>query len=504
MEEHFLKYREGVIGIDEMIPTPDGVKPLIYADWTASGRNYLPIELRIQHDIMPLTANTHTETSTTGSAMTHAYHTARQIIKSHVNAGNDDLIITAGSGMTRLVNKFQRILGLRSNLKNDMLPAVNDRPVIFITHMEHHSNQTSWIETIATVEIINPTDDGLVDLKHLEELLQQYKDRPLKIASVTSCSNVTGISTPFHQIAKIMHEKGGYCFVDFACSAPYVAMDMHPPEEGTHLDAIFFSPHKFLGGPGSTGVMIFNKQLYDKDVPDNVGGGTVDWTNPWGQNKYVNDIEAREDGGTPAFLQTIKAAMCVKLKEEMGVDNILKREHQMLDLIWDKLSDINNVHVLAPQHRDRLAILSFYIDHLHFNLGVRLLNDKFGIQSRGGCSCAGTYGHFLLNVDKKTSKKITDLIDKGDYSKKPGWIRISLHPTLTDEEIIFIGDSIKELAEKHTQWSDGYIFDNTCSNLSTKNGNLDVEVKDKIDKLFTLPLVNIKEDSPHKLVNPGD
>lgn len=487
MEKYFLQYRKGIIGIDTDIPSPDGEpKRIVYADWTASGRNYLPIEIRIQKEIMPLVANTHTETSATGMTMTHAYHTAQQIIKKHVNANSDDLIITAGSGMTSLVNKLQRMLDMRVRKEYRLLLPENQRPVVFITHMEHHSNQTSWLETIATVEIIKPTDDGLPDLDSLHNLLEKHKKRPLKIASVTACSNVTGISTPYHHIAQMLHEAGGYCFVDFACSAPYVAIDMHPEQEGAHLDAIYFSPHKFLGGPGSAGVLIFNRNLYKKSIPDNPGGGTVDWTNPWGQHKYVEDIEAREDGGTPAFLQTIKAAMCVTLKNEMGIDSILAREHQLRDLLWDKFAAIPNLHILASQHRNnRLAIISFYIDDLHYILGVRLLNDKFGIQCRAGCFCAGTYGHYLLNIDQRQSRQITDLIDKGDFTAKPGWIRISLHPTMTKKEVEFIGDSIAELAEKHKQWSTIYRFDPSCGDLITREGNLDMELKEKMTRALT-------------------
>jgi len=351
--------------------------------------------------------------------------------------------------------------------------------------MEHHSNQTSWFETIVTVEIIEPTEDGLVDLDYLAELLIKYKDRALKIASVTHCSNVTGISNPIHEIAEMMHKAGGFCFVDFACSAPYARMDMHPPREGTHLDAIFFSPHKFLGGPGSTGVLIFNKKLYHNEVPDNPGGGTVDWTNPWGGHKYVDDIEVREDGGTPAFLQTIKTAMCVKLKEEMGSDNLLAREHELLNILWNRIADIPNVNILAPKHRDRLAIVSFYIDDLHYNLGVRLLNDKFGIQSRGGCSCAGTYGHYLLHVDPEQSSKITELINHGDFSSKPGWMRISLHPTMTNAEVEFIADAVEELAQNHEDWGADYDMDLKRQQLSHCNGDPDAHLKEKMNAAFT-------------------
>jgi selenocysteine lyase/cysteine desulfurase len=493
MKNHFLKYRKGIIGIDTQIPSLSGdAHTIVYADWTASGRNYLPIEVRIQEEIMPWVANTHTETSSTGMAMTHAYHTAQKMIKKHVNAGADDRIITATSGMTRLVNKFQRIIGIRVPAAYGSLPAEEERPVIFITHMEHHSNQTSWLETIATVVIIDPTSDGLVDLNSFKVLLEKYKSRSVKIASVTACSNVTGITTPYHEIAKIIHAEGGYCFVDFACSAPYVNIDMHPVEEGAYLDAIFFSPHKFLGGPGSAGVLVFNEKLYKSAVPDNSGGGTVDWTNPWGGHKYITDIEAREDGGTPAFLQTIKTALCVQLKEEMGVENILAREHDLLKILWDKLTAIPTVQILAAEHSDRLPIVSFYIDDLHFNLAVKLLNDKFGIQSRGGCSCAGTYGHYLMNVLEDDSKTITDQINKGNYYLKPGWVRVSLHPTMTEEEVLFIADGITELAKKHKEWTDGYSFDPSYCSLTSEVSGSDDLLKQQMTDTLTREFVSFE------------
>jgi selenocysteine lyase/cysteine desulfurase len=486
MEKYFLKFRDGIIGINKEIVCPDGkTRKIIYADWIASGRLFDPIEDRLRKEIMPLVANTHTETSTTGMAMTHAYHTAQNKIKAHVNAGPDDLILTSSSGMTGLINKFQRILGLKINHEFQSDIPEKDRPVVFITHMEHHSNHTSWLETIATVEIIPPTETGLVDIEALKGLLKKYQGRSHKYASVSACSNVTGIETPYYQIAQLMHKAGGYCFVDYACAAPYTEMNMHPDLEDAHLDAIFFSPHKFLGGPGSSGVMIFSRELYHQKVPDNPGGGTVDWTNPWGGYKYIDDIEAREDGGTPSILQTIKAAMCITLKEEMGVKNILKREHHLLNILWDLISPLPNLHILAQKHRDRLAVISFYIDDLHFNLGVKLLNDKFGIQTRGGCSCAGTYGHYLLNIDPGRSQHITDLIDQGDYSEKPGWMRVSLHPTMTDEEVAYIGKSIVELAENHQEWREEYNFDPACLELVPKGNNPDREIKKAITLSIT-------------------
>jgi len=460
LEIYFQQFRENIVGINQTFDTPSGLKPIIYTDWTASGRLYRPIEEKLLNEFGPFVANTHTETSITGSAMTMAYHKARSIIKQHVKANSDDVLITDGTGMTGVVNKFQRILGLKvnENLKAHTSVPEELKPIVFITHMEHHSNQTSWLETIANVEIIPCQESGLICFDSFEKLLKKHIDRPIKIASVTSCSNVTGIRTDYHKIAKIIHQHGGLCFVDFACSAPYVEIDMHPEDEEAYLDAIFFSPHKFLGGPGTSGVLVFNKKLYKNIVPDNPGGGTVNYTNPWGDHDYIDDIETREDGGTPGFLQTIKIALAIQLKEKMGVEKILKREHEINELVFEKLTKIPNLTILASQHTDRLGIFSFYINEAHYNLIVKLLNDHFGVQTRGGCSCAGTYGHFLLHVDQFTSKNIEKKIIEGCLTERPGWIRMSIHPTITTDEVLYVCESIRQVAENHKEWAKDYVY----------------------------------------------
>ena len=461
LENYFAPFRRHIIGQQQTFDSPNGRRTILYADWTASGRQYHPIEDRLLADFAPFVANTHTETNICGTSMTLAYQHARHIIKHHVNASETDCLISYGSGMTGVINKFQRILGLKIPEKHRFSLQIkpSERPIVFVTHMEHHSNQTSWIETICDVVVIAPNTEGLVDLNHLATLLEKYAERPVKIAAITACSNVTGIQTPYHQIAAMMHRVGGLCFVDFACSAPYVAIDMHPKDgKNGDLDAIYFSPHKFLGGPGSAGILIFDAKLYDNRVPDNPGGGTVKWTNPWQEHDFVDDIEEREDGGTPPFLQTIRTALCVCLKENMGIDNILHREHQLVSLIFDKLTPQKDIHILAEKHTNRLGVFSFYIDNLHFNLAVKLLNDKFGIQVRGGCSCAGTYGHYLLEVNQTVSQILTDQISRGDLTGKPGWIRMSIHPTMTDKEVLTLCDAIIELSEKHPIWSQNYRY----------------------------------------------
>ena len=486
LEQYFQQFRKNIIGIDQEFVSPYGKQKIIYTDWTASGRLYRPIEEKMMNEFGPFVANTHTETTVSGTAMTMAYHKARTIIKQHVNASEDDVLITSGTGMTGVVNKFQRILGLKipENLKDFINIPAEKKPVVFISHMEHHSNQTSWLETIADVEVIPSCEEGLFSVENFEILLEKYQDRSFKIASITSCSNVTGIKTPYHEVAKLMHENNGLCFVDFACSGPYVEVDMHPEDPESFLDAIFFSPHKFLGGPGTSGVLVFNKKLYQNLIPDNPGGGTVSWTNPWGEHKYIDNIEDREDGGTPGFLQVIKTALAIQLKEKMGIEKILKREHELVDYLFLNLGNIPNIKILAAQHHDRLGVISFYIDDLHFNLGVKLLNDKFGIQTRGGCSCAGTYGHFLLHVDQETSHQLTKEITLGDLIRKPGWIRMSIHPTTTNQEIEFVCESIKALAANHEDWSKDYNYDKN-SNEYIHDNALPFE-KELVDEWFKI------------------
>lgn len=486
LEIYFNDFRKDIIGVDQAFTSPYGAQKIIYTDWTASGRLYRPIEEKLMNEFGPFVANTHTETTVTGTAMTLAYHEARHIIKHHVNANSDDILITDGTGMTGVVNKFQRILGLRipENLKEFTAIPEEIKPIVFISHMEHHSNQTSWLETIADVVVIPADESGLFSIEALQVLLEKYKHRSFKIASITSCSNVTGIRTPYHEVAQLMHQHNGVCFVDFACSGPYVAIDMHPQAPDAYLDAIFFSPHKFLGGPGTSGVLLFNKNLYKNNVPDCPGGGTVSWTNPWGEHKYIDNIEDREDGGTPGFLQVIKTALAIQLKEKMGVKNILAREHELVDYIFTTLNTLPNLHILANQHQDRLGVISFYIDELHYNLGVKLLNDKFGIQTRGGCSCAGTYGHYLLHVDQETSNQLVCQIATGDLIQKPGWIRMSVHPTTTTEEIQYVCESILALAKNHNIWSADYEY-NPKTNEFNHTSALSIE-KERVNNWFTV------------------
>jgi selenocysteine lyase/cysteine desulfurase len=459
LEQYFAPFRAGVIGQDHPHPTAQGGR-IVYADWTASGRLYRPIEDHVANVLGPLVANTHTESTLTGTSMTHAYHQAQAIIKTHVNAGPNDVLIAQGSGMTGVVNKFQRMLGLRvpEQLIGRVALRDDEKPLVVVTHLEHHSNQTSWEECAVKVEIIRRGADGLPDFDDLEAILQRHAHRPMKIGAFSACSNVTGLVMPVHRLAAIMHAHGGLCFADFAASAPYVEIDMHPADPAQKLDAIYFSPHKFLGGPGASGVLVFDASLYRLKVPDQPGGGTVMWTNPWGGHRFVDSIEAREDGGTPGFLQTIRAALAVRLKEAMTVAAIRAREVEMREVFLDALGGDPSIQLLESACRERLCIFSFYSLEKHHNLIVKLLDDRYGVQVRGGCSCAGTYGHILLQVDLATSQRITCEIDAGNLSNKPGWVRVSLHPTMSNDEVLYIARAIREVMANYHAWKDDYLF----------------------------------------------
>lgn len=523
LENFFSTFRNNVIGHQQIFKSPFGHKKIVYADWTASGRAYRPIEECLRKKIIPFVANTHTETTVTSTLMSKAYEKAKVIVKQHVHANEDDVLIFCGSGTTSAVNKLQRILGLK--MPERILDYVKDgrpekkikalkhnglrsfpgggkknsalasgifkrheedvlKPIVFVTHMEHSSNQVSWLETIATVEIIKHNENGNVDLEYFRALLERFRHRKNKIAAITACSNVTGIETPYHEIAQMIHEFGGLCFVDFACSAPYVDINMHPAKFGAHLDAIYFSPHKFLGGPGTPGVLIFNKKIYKNRVPDQPGGGTVTYTNPWKVHEYVADIEQREDGGTPPFLQAIKAGLCIRLKEQMRVENILKREEEILQIIFDRFSKIKNVEILEGNIKKRLCVISFTIKEAHYNLIAKILNDRFGIQTRGGCSCAGTYGHILLHVDKAKSYEILNLINSGNLLGKPGWVRLSLHPLMTDAEITFIMDAIELTASHFKEWMNDYTYEPGCNEYIFKG--IEAKEQGRIENWFNI------------------
>ncbi|MEO3944631.1 aminotransferase class V-fold PLP-dependent enzyme [Gorillibacterium sp. CAU 1737] len=461
LEHYFAPYREQTLGNHARFQTPYGVRRILYADWAASGRLYGPIERKLQTEFMPYAANTHSEATYTGALMTTAYREAKARIKQHIHAGEDDLLLFCGNGMTAAVAKLQRLLGIKlpSGFRGAVDVAPEQRPVVFVTHMEHHSNQISWKECLADVIVLEPDENGLASSENLEAELVRFADRPLKLGAFTACSNVTGVMPKLGALAKVMHRHGGMVFADWTAFAPYAELDMHPddPEEG--LDAVYFSPHKFLGGPGASGVLAVHARLVNGEIPDLPGGGTVLWTDRWGGVTYLEEKEEREDGGTPGFLQAAKAAFAISLKEEMGISELCEREGQLTELLLNGLDTLPGIHILDSALQERLPIVSFLCRDLHYPLVVRLLNDRYGIQSRGGCSCAGTYGHFLFGLSPEESERIRRKVESGHLLEKPGWVRLSLHPIVSDEEVHALLRAMREIVHYAPLWKTDYRYD---------------------------------------------
>ncbi len=490
--------RDNIIGHRATIKTPFGTRRLFYADYVASGRAYGPIEDKIRNMVLPLYANTHTESSTTGRQSTSFREEARSIIAKSINANNKDAIVFCGSGCTGAVDKLIRILrlqlpdglsrfGVKTKIKG------KNRPVVFISPYEHHSNDVQWRETIADVITIAETENGLPCLDDLRAQLEKYKNRPVKIGSFSACSNVTGIITPIQPIAKLLHEHGAMACFDFAASAPYQRIDMNP-ENGEPLDAVFISPHKFIGGPGTPGILVVKKDYVQNKTPVVPGGGTVSYVSPCAQ-AYLSDIEHREEGGTPDIVGAIRAGLVFDLQAKTGIDKIYKHEIEMAKQAVERWGRHKNIEILGCNTATRLPIFSFLIragigKYLHYNFVVALLDDLFGIQARGGCSCAGPYGHRLLDIDLKTSQEYEKIIAKGVEILKPGWVRVGFNYFFSDKDKEFLLRAVEWIADNGVKMLPYYSF-----NASTGVWK-HVEIKNH--KLFSL-----SENNEHKNNEPS-
>jgi selenocysteine lyase/cysteine desulfurase len=476
------RVRRSVIGRSVSLVTPFGSRRLTYADYTASGRGVALIE-DYMRSMLELYGNTHTEDDALGTITSERLREAEALIKRMVNAGPDHKIISVGAGATAAVHQLQQILGiyvppagkdlfeklLRENLSASVFDALMvsmraARPVVFVGPYEHHSNEVSWRECFAEVVEIELTAAGLLDLEDLKNkvALPAFAHRR-KIGAFSAASNVSGVKTLVYEVARILHDAGALAFFDFAASAPYDTIDMRRDERSS-FDAVYFSPHKFLGGPGSCGVLIFHKGIYRADLPPTVGaGGTVDFVNFDGQ-AYSPDIETREKAGTPGILQTLRAALAMELKDALGPERIARREVELCRRVHVRLSGHPSIELLGdvgPEHR--LPIFSFNIrvgaSWLHPRFVTTLLNDLFGIQSRAGCSCAAPYGHRILHIDTRTSKELRRSIMRGNVGLKPGWARVNFHFLLEDAEVDFICRAILFVAEHGTKFLPFYRFD---------------------------------------------
>lgn len=450
--------RRSVIGADTAVFTPYGLRRVTYADYTASARSLSFIEDFIRETVLPLYANTHTETSGTGLQTTRFREDARRLIRQAVGGDENHAVIFAGSGSTGAIDRLITILGLRVpaalddqfDLSSHIPP--NKRPVVFVGPYEHHSNELGWRESIADVVEITEDSDGHVDLDDLERRLVEFSDRPLRIGSFSAASNVTGIITDTSAVSTLLHQQGALSFWDFAAAAPYVGIAMRQKEKGNldYKDAIFISPHKFIGGPGTPGVLVVRKDLLANRVPSVPGGGTVTYVNTL-VHRYLTDPEHREEGGTPAIVESIRAGLVFQLKEAVGTEEIRRREEDFIRRAIDSWSQNDTIQILGNPKADRLSIVSFVIRfgdrYLHHNYIVALLNDLFGIQARGGCSCAGPYGHRLLGINLETSRRLERQIGRGCEVIKPGWVRVNFNYFISEEEFRFIVEGVHLIAE---------------------------------------------------------
>ena len=458
-----------MIGEDELVDGPFGPRRVIYADYTASGRALTFIEDFIRAAVLPLYANTHTESSGTGLQTTRFREEARQIIKDCCNAGNDYALVFAGSGSTGAIDRLVSVLNLRIPAELDAayslssrIPA-EERPVVFVGPFEHHSNELPWRESIADVVTIPEDADGHIDLNVLEKQLEVYAARPLRIGSFSAASNVTGIISNTHLISRLLHEHGALSFWDFAAAAPYVDIDVAPGDDPlAYKDAVFISPHKLIGGPGTPGVLVARRELFRNSVPAVPGGGTVAFVNP-DEHKYYSDIEHREEGGTPAIVESIRAGLVFKLKETVGTETIRRLEESFIGRAIDTWSQHPNIQVLGNPEADRLSIVSFTVRHegryLHHNFVVALLNDLFGIQARGGCSCAGPYGHALLGIDIETSREFEQEISGGCEGIKPGWVRVNFNYFISEDVFNYILEAVSLVAAEGWKLLPQYRFE---------------------------------------------
>lgn len=453
------------VGRRARIETPFGWRLLCYADLTATGR-YLHFVEAWFRQMRPFYANSHTAVSSTGRVMTQLREEARRRVKRGVNASDDDVVLFTGSGATAAVHKLVGLLGIRIPEPIDRawdlqkyIPDI-ERPVVFVGPYEHHSNELPWLESICDVVEVPLNEAGEICLESLAKKLSVYASRPLKIGTFSAASNVTGVLTDVKAVSRILHQHGALAFFDYACAGPYVPIDMNPEAPEERIDALFLSPHKFMGGPGASGVLVAHRSLFRTRTPERPGGGTVDYVagSRRGSVDYASRLEEREEGGTPAIPGDLRAGVCFVVKELLGAERLREHELDVARYALERLSKHPRIKLLGPVDLPRLPIISFNVDGMHHDLVSALLDHLFGIQNRAGCSCAGPYGHRLLGIDEATSQAYREQIARGFHGIKPGWVRVSLPYYASKEDIEFILSGIEFVAERGEDFVPAYRF----------------------------------------------
>ncbi len=406
---------------------------ILYLDFTASGLAFKPIEDKLQ-DILKTYANTHSEVGYNANLTTRHYNDARASLKRSLGLDDDFYVIPCGTGATAAIKKFQELMGLyippATKKRYGIKPQKEKLPLVIIGPFEHHSNEVSFREALCEVHRIPLNKNQTIDLDYLREYLSKNQDREI-FGSFAVASNVTGIINPVKEIHAVMKEYGATMCLDAAASSPYMNVDFK------YYDAMFLSPHKLLGGPGSCGLLVIKKSLCDcEEVPTFAGGGTVSYVSR-ASHTFTQDVESKEDAGTPGILQFIKAALAYELRNSVGLEYIAQKEQELKMCFKKELGNIENIQLYCLESHEKLAIFSFNINGINPYELAQTLSNKYKIQVRAGCSCAGPYGHDLLGFT-----------DNQTFYQKPGWIRIGFHYTHTCKDVEYFFNSLKKAVEE--------------------------------------------------------